>query len=67
MNCMLFQNNYIKVWNEIKMGKVALIVARISMVKMNVLLRMMLLFRTISVLKNHALFKQWQNDLSKFL
>lgn len=49
---------------NVKMGKVALIVARISMIKMNILLRMILLFQKIfSVLKNHISFKQWEKNI----
>nr|GEZ82414.1 hypothetical protein [Tanacetum cinerariifolium] len=73
MNCMLFQNNYVKVWNEIKKDllrwerlKLSLL-GRISVIKMNVLPKMMFLFQTIPVIISDAPFKEWQKDISKFI
>lgn len=48
MNCVLFQNNCVKEWNEIQMGEATInIVEKNFQIKMNVLHRMMSLFQTI--------------------
>uniref|UniRef100_A0A8D0EDD4 Reverse transcriptase domain-containing protein n=1 Tax=Salvator merianae TaxID=96440 RepID=A0A8D0EDD4_SALMN len=68
-NKMLFHNNYIKIWSEIKqdMEKWAnlkwSLLHIILVIKMNVLPKMMLLFQSIPVIINEEIFKKWQRDL----
>ncbi|XP_061495705.1 calcyphosin-2 isoform X3 [Rhineura floridana] len=72
-NSKLFHNNYEKLWTEIKKDllkwdKLQLsLMGRISVIKMNVLPRMMFLFQTIPVISSDLPFKQWQKDISKFV
>ena len=70
---MLFQNNYVKVWNEVeevlqKWEKLQLpLLGRIATIKVNVLPRMLLLFQTIPIVTLDLPFRQWQRYISKFI
>ena len=72
-NCMLFQNNCAKLWSDVKKDllrweKLQLsMMGQISVIKMNVLPRMLFLFQTILILTTDLPFKQWQKDISKFI
>lgn len=73
MNYMLFQNNYVKVrkdfkqdllrWDKLQLS----LLDRISVIKMNVLSRMLFLFQTVLILTTGAPFKEWQKDISKLV
>ena len=72
-NIELFQNNYNKIWNEVKKDLARWknlnlsLLGRISVIKMNVLPRMLFLFQTIPIITADAIFKQWQRDISNFI
>lgn len=72
-NVNLFKDNYENVWKEIKKDldtwsrlKLSFL-GRISVIKMNILPRMLFLFQTIPVIKGTAQLRDWQKILSKFV
>lgn len=73
MNSAFFQSNYVKVWNEIKKyfarwEKLKLsLMGRISVIKMNVLSKMLFLSQTIPILVSDSPFQQWHGDILKFI
>lgn len=73
MNYILFQHNYVKTWNEIKNNmsrwdKVQLLLlGRISVMKRNILPRIMLLYLIYLFGQLFHHLKQWQKDMSKFV
>uniref|UniRef100_A0A803TDX0 Reverse transcriptase domain-containing protein n=1 Tax=Anolis carolinensis TaxID=28377 RepID=A0A803TDX0_ANOCA len=72
-NIQLAQNNYNKVWQEIKRdldkwknAKISLW-GRISTIKMNVLPKMLYLFQSLPILRNQKNFIMWNKDLRTFI
>ena len=71
-NANLFEDNYVKVWKEVKRnlekwGRLRLsFLGRISTIKMNVLPKMFL-FQSIPITSNGGIFKSWQKDLTRFI
>uniref|UniRef100_A0A670JFR1 Reverse transcriptase domain-containing protein n=1 Tax=Podarcis muralis TaxID=64176 RepID=A0A670JFR1_PODMU len=69
----LSNENYGKTWNEIKndlqvWGKLNLsLLGKISVIKMNILPRMMFLFQSIPILGGDKCFNNWKRDLAKFI
>lgn len=67
------QNKYVKTGNEINKNILTLenlqlsLLGRISVIKMNILPRMMFLFQIIPILTTHVPFKQWQKDIRRFV
>ena len=72
-NSNIFEDNYVKVWKDVKMdlerwGKMQLsLLGRISTIKMNVLPKMLFLFQTIPIISNMGCFKQWQREVARFI
>uniref|UniRef100_A0A670JHB3 Reverse transcriptase domain-containing protein n=1 Tax=Podarcis muralis TaxID=64176 RepID=A0A670JHB3_PODMU len=72
-NLKLYKDNYVKEWNKIKINleiwtnlKLSLM-GRISVIKMNVLPKMLFLFQTLPIIDNIKCFKEWQKELSNFI
>uniref|UniRef100_A0A803SLD7 Reverse transcriptase domain-containing protein n=1 Tax=Anolis carolinensis TaxID=28377 RepID=A0A803SLD7_ANOCA len=72
-NSQLLKNNYEEKWAEIKRQlenwknlKLSLL-GRISVIKMNILPKMLYLFQNLPVLRNMSIFKKWEKDLTKFI
>uniref|UniRef100_A0A8D0KLK4 Reverse transcriptase domain-containing protein n=1 Tax=Salvator merianae TaxID=96440 RepID=A0A8D0KLK4_SALMN len=72
-NLALYQNNYVKLWSQVKQdleiwSKLKLsLLGRISVLKMNVLPRVMFLFQSIPIIIKDEVFKKWQKDLTSFI
>uniref|UniRef100_A0A803TCD8 Reverse transcriptase domain-containing protein n=1 Tax=Anolis carolinensis TaxID=28377 RepID=A0A803TCD8_ANOCA len=72
-NIQLVQNNYDKIWQEVRKDlekwknlKISLW-GRISTIKMNILPRMLYLFQNLPILRNQKNFKIWNKDLCNFI
>uniref|UniRef100_A0A670KLE6 Reverse transcriptase domain-containing protein n=1 Tax=Podarcis muralis TaxID=64176 RepID=A0A670KLE6_PODMU len=72
-NLNLFKDNYEKCWSEVKKDletwsrlKLSLL-GRIAAVKMNVLPKMLFLFRALQVVDRAECFGRWQRDVSGFV
>uniref|UniRef100_A0A8D0E7E3 ribonuclease H n=1 Tax=Salvator merianae TaxID=96440 RepID=A0A8D0E7E3_SALMN len=72
-NLALYQNSYVKLWSQVKQdlerwSKLKLsLLGRISVLKMNVLPRVMFLFQSIPIIIKDEVFKKWQKDLTRFI
>uniref|UniRef100_A0A670K3C9 Reverse transcriptase domain-containing protein n=1 Tax=Podarcis muralis TaxID=64176 RepID=A0A670K3C9_PODMU len=72
-NINLVEDNYSKVWKEIKKdldtwNRLKLSwTGRMAAIKMNILPRLLFLFQSIPVIRGTACFKNWQKILAKFI
>ncbi|XP_042308406.1 ubiquitin-like-conjugating enzyme ATG10 isoform X1 [Sceloporus undulatus] len=69
----LFENNYTKVWKEIKKDLIKWnklnisLLGRIATIKMNILPRMLYLFQTLPIIVSRKIFRNWNKDISDFI
>ena len=72
-NINLYENNYVKTWEDIKRkldiwNRMNLsFLGRISIIKMNVLPKILFLFQTIPIIGNTRCIEKWQKVISKFI
>lgn len=72
-NVDLFKNNYEKVWKEIKSDlekwnqQYLSLLGRISLIKMNVLPRILFLFQTLPIAIKGDHFKKWKKIITEFI